>query len=202
MAGVFSYSVVKRSFLFQVFSLVILFVLFFFFNFSPLASEPLQMVECPSAEKCFALAMKKLDKMERDPDKAFQGQVLLRQIQHQFPESDWGKRAGIRLGLLLSHTSPPEAVPLLRSALKDIPVLTDYVLFGLGEAYMNMGHPQQAARLFQSVLKEDPVAPLKIQTLFQASQAWREGIIVLRPFSSPAKPFRWTLNLKKPLKRC
>ena len=97
---------------------------------------------------------------------------MLKQVQAQFPDTIWAKRAGIHLGLLLTESDLEAALQFFQTALNDFPVLHDYIQFWMGEAQLQANRSRQAARSFESVVKLVPESILRTDAQFLGGQAW------------------------------
>ena len=56
-----------------------------------------------------------------------------------FPDTVWAKRAGLLSGVLSIEPNPAAAIPFLRGAQQDLPVLDDYLRLWIAQAHLNLG---------------------------------------------------------------
>jgi len=96
---------------------------------------------CTTAEDCFAAAAWPKERLGHALTK---DQVMalelerLRKIMEGFPATLWAKRAGLLSGVILIDRNPAGALPYLRAAQRDFPVLDDYIRFWIGEALLRL----------------------------------------------------------------
>lgn len=129
---------------------------------------------CESAERCFRAAVTvepSLPAQERARIKI----ERLRGVQERHPGSVWAKRAGLLMGLLLAEREPAEAVRFLRIALRDLPLLEDYLRLWIGESLLKTGDALQAAALFDSITEAVPDTLLTSHAAFRSGQAWSQA---------------------------
>lgn len=127
---------------------------------------------CADAKECFEEALKYQKTPPQDLDSQ---RMLLRRVSEGFPETVWSKRARVRLALALLTTQPIEALDMFRNARADFPFLDDYMRYWIGEALYQSGDKQEAARMYQAILKEFPKSSLIEAVVFRAGLAWMEA---------------------------
>jgi soluble lytic murein transglycosylase len=93
----------------------------------------------------------------------------LGQLRQKHPGSIWAKRAGLLTGIELMERTPGDAIPFLRAAERDFPIVEDYIRYWMGVAYLKAGDPGLAAILFDSV---PDIVP---DTLLSSRSAFGEG---------------------------
>ena len=147
-------------------------------GFSAFSAQPLAVSKppetfCQTAADCFQQALKGVKKtMRPQTESAVDPISALKRVHLQFPDSEWGKRAGIRLGLHLAGSDPETAVQLFHAGQKDFPILDDYLRFWLGNAQLEAGRPRLAAQVYESVVQENPDSVLRTDAVFQGAEAW------------------------------
>jgi soluble lytic murein transglycosylase len=139
--------------------------------------EPL-LEECVSAADCFTAAAWPKERLgnvlTRDQVAALKLERL-RRMMERFPASVWAKRAGLLSGVLLIERNPAAAIQYLRAALRDFPVLDDYVPYWMGEALLHLGDAKEAAALFESVPQVMPDTTLANRAALRAGEAWYQA---------------------------
>ncbi|MDT7043324.1 transglycosylase SLT domain-containing protein [Candidatus Nitronereus thalassa] len=138
----------------------------------PLPEPPVPEMGCPSAEECFNNAILLVD---RTPQDFAVHRTNFQQVQRQYPQSVWGKRAGLRLGYLLLEVNPQEAIPYLREAERNFPLLQDYIRVWMAQALRETDSSQEAAATFESVLEKDPESLLKTSVFYGGGLAWQKA---------------------------
>ncbi len=134
-----------------------------------LAKAPSTRLLCTTAEACFQAVLGVENPELESPVSQLQH---FHQIQEQFPETLWSRRAGIRIGLILLHDDPAKAVPFFQAGLRDFPVLEDYFHLWLGEAWLKIGDTHQAAREFQAIMALEPSTILRHVAMMQSGHTW------------------------------
>jgi soluble lytic murein transglycosylase len=99
----------------------------------------------------------------------------LRRVTEQFPDSLWAKRAGLLTGVILIERTPSAAIPYLRAAQQDFPVLDDYIRFWMGEALLRLGEAKEAAAMFEGVPQAVPDSNLSHLVALRAGEAWYQA---------------------------
>ena len=147
-------------------------------GFSAFSAQPLSVIDppkvsCQTAPDCFQLAVKNIKPTpSRRKNPSVDPVSILKQVQAQFPDSVWAKRAGIHLGLLLTESDLEAALLFFQTALKDFPVLHDYIQFWMGEAQLQANYSKQAAQSFESIVQQTPESILRTDAQFLGGQAW------------------------------
>ena len=109
--------------------------------------------QCRTEKDCFRHALL----IAANPAHNFDDRLAhFRRVHAQFPASTWGKRAGLWVGKLLVETDPTQAISYLEKAQQDFPFLQDYIRVWIAHALRNSGASQEAAAMFESILKEEP----------------------------------------------
>ena len=133
---------------------------------------------CESPEECFIAAAWPKERLgntlTRDQVMALKLERL-RRLTEQFPASVWAKRAGLLSGVLLVERNPAAAMPYLRAAQRDFPILDDYIRSWMGEALLHLGEAQEAALLFESVPHAVPDSSLLAHAALRAGEAWYQA---------------------------
>lgn len=133
---------------------------------------------CVSAEDCFTAAAWPKERLgnvlTREQVNALKLERL-RRVMEQFPASLWAKRAGVLSGVILIERNPAAAMPYLRAAQRDFPILDDYVRFWMGEALLHLGDAKEAAAMFESVPQAVPDSNLFNQVTLRAGEAWYQA---------------------------
>ena len=145
------------------------------FSAAPLSTSDPDKVPCRTAEQCFTSALEGINKRDGTSVQPTDPRNRLLRVQALFPGTPWEKMAGVHLGLIMTEDSPEEAVRYFQIALKDFPILEDYIRLWMGKAQLNAGHIQEAAKLFERVLDKDLDSILKPSALYLTGQAWYEG---------------------------
>jgi soluble lytic murein transglycosylase len=133
---------------------------------------------CMTAEDCFAAAAWPKERLGHALAK---DQVValklerLRKVTEGFPATLWAKRAGLLSGVILIERSPAGALPYLRAAQRDFPVLDDYIRFWIGEALLRLGDAKEAAGMFEGVPQAVPDSNLLNQVALRAGEAWYQA---------------------------
>ncbi|GKS59727.1 murein transglycosylase [Nitrospira sp.] len=96
----------------------------------------------------------------------------LRVVMEKHPGSLWAKRAGLVSGVILKERDSARAVLYFRSAMKDFPVLEDYVRLWTGQALMNSGDTAEAAALLQSIAEVVPDSVMASRATYDAAESW------------------------------
>lgn len=130
---------------------------------------------CSSPEDCFLGAVWPRERLGNALTK---DQVValklerLRKVMEGFPASLWSKRAGLLSGVMLTDRNPAAALPYLRAAQQDFPVLDDYIRFWIGEAHLRLGEVKEAAAMFEGVSQAVPDSNLLNLVALRAGEAW------------------------------
>ncbi len=133
---------------------------------------------CTAAEDCFTTAVWPKERLGHALTK---DQVValklerLRKVMEEFPATLWAKRAGLLSGVMLIDRNPAAALPYLRAAQQDFPVLDDYIRFWNGEALLRLGEAKEAASMFEGVPQAVPDSNLLNQVAIRAGEAWYQA---------------------------
>jgi soluble lytic murein transglycosylase len=133
---------------------------------------------CERAEDCFQAAAMPKERLGKALNKE---QVLLlkldrlQRLMERFPATLWAKRAGLLSGVLLLERNPAVAIQFLRAAQRDFPALDDYIRFWTGEALLNLGDPEQAAAMFESIPQAVPDSNMLTKAAYRAGEAWYQA---------------------------
>jgi len=127
---------------------------------------------CHVAQECFEIANDWATHHVQDLEA---NRVNFQQIQEDYPESVWGKRAGLRLGRILLETQPEQALQYLKEAESHFPLLRDYIRVWMAESLRRNGSSQNAAVTFESILEEDPMTLLKKEIHYGGGFAWHDA---------------------------
>ncbi len=127
---------------------------------------------CHTAKACFEIAN---DWAKHHAQDLESHRLHFQQIRNDYPESDWGKQAGLRLGRILLETQPDQALQYLKEAESHFPLLRDYIRVWMAEALLQSGASQDAAVTFESILKEDPNTLLENEIHYGGGFAWYEA---------------------------
>ncbi len=128
-------------------------------------------MDCGSAEACFQRAASFADEQPGQVDLLVE---RFRHVREAYPGTLWSRRAGLRIGWSLLEREPGRAIDYLRGALKDFPVLEDYVLLKLGQALGRVGSFHEAALAFEAALESSVPSALHNETSYEAGLAWFE----------------------------
>jgi soluble lytic murein transglycosylase len=141
-------------------------------------SEWQQMETCRSPEECFAAAVWPKERLGNTLTKD-QVSVLklerLRRVTEQFPDSLWAKRAGLLSGVMLIDKNPASALPYLRTAQQEFPILDDYVRLWIGEAHLRQGEAKEAALAFGGISQSVPDSNLLSLVALRAGESWYQA---------------------------
>lgn len=129
-------------------------------------------VSCHTAKECFDNATYWEENNAQDLESHLSN---FEQVHKEYPESEWGKRAGLRLGYLLLETHPAQALQYLKDAESDFPLLRDYIRVWMAEALRQDGSSKNAAVTYESILEEDPKTLLKTKIHYAGGFAWYEA---------------------------
>jgi soluble lytic murein transglycosylase len=141
-------------------------------------SEVQQVETCGSPEECFAAAVWPKERLGNILTK---DQVLalklerLRRVMEQFPDSLWAKRAGLLSGVMLIDKNPASALPYLRTAQQEFPILGDYIRLWMGEAQLRQGEAKEAALAFGGISRSMPDSNLLSLVALRAGESWYQA---------------------------
>ncbi len=133
---------------------------------------------CTTAEDCFAAAIWPKERLGQTLTK---DQVVaiklerLRNVMDGSPATLWAKRAGLLSGVILIDRNPAGALPYLRAAQRDFPILDDYIRFWIAEALLRLGEAKEAAGMFEGVPQAVPDSNLLNLVALRAGEAWYQA---------------------------
>jgi soluble lytic murein transglycosylase len=99
----------------------------------------------------------------------------LQRLMDRFPDTPWSKRAGLLSGVLLIDRNPAAAIPFLRNAQRDFPVLDDYVRLWIAQAQFNLGDAREAAVLLESIPMAVPDSNIMAKAAYKTGEAWYQA---------------------------
>src|SRR4026209_334321 len=133
---------------------------------------------CDQPEPCFQAAVLPKERLGKTLAKE---QVLalklerLRGLSQRFPDTLWAKRAGLLSGVLSIEPNPASAIPFLRSAQRDFPVLDDYLRLWIAQAHLNLGETKEAAVLLESIPLAVPDSNILARAAYKTGEAWYQA---------------------------
>jgi len=133
---------------------------------------------CDQPEPCFQAAALPKERLGKGMTKE---QVLtlklerLQRLMDRFPDTPWSKRAGLLSGVLLIDRNPASAIPFLRNAQRDFPVLDDYVRLWIAQAQFNLGEAREAAVLLESIPMAVPDSNIMAKAAYKTGEAWYQA---------------------------
>jgi len=133
---------------------------------------------CDQPEPCFQAAALPKERLGKGMTKE---QVLtlklerLQRLMDRFPDTPWSKRAGLLSGVLLIDRNPAAAIPFLRNAQRDFPVLDDYVRLWIAQAQFNLGDAREAAVLLESIPMAVPDSNIMAKAAYKTGEAWYQA---------------------------
>ncbi|HEX6948365.1 MAG TPA: transglycosylase SLT domain-containing protein [Nitrospira sp.] len=99
----------------------------------------------------------------------------LQRLMDRFPDTPWSKRAGLLSGVLLIDRNPAAAIPFLRNAQRDFPVLDDYIRLWIAQAQFNLGDAREAAVLLESIPMAVPDSNIMAKAAYKTGEAWYQA---------------------------
>lgn len=138
----------------------------------PLPEPRIPAGPCRTAKACFQNAVYVAETHAQPIDEHLSN---FQRIRNQYPESEWGKRAGLRIGQLLLETNPRQALQYLQDAEQDFPLVRDYIRVWVAQALRETDSSRKAAVTFESVLEYEPESVLKTEIHYGAGFAWHEA---------------------------
>ena len=141
-------------------------------------SEGQQVENCGSPEECFVAAVWPKERLGNSMAK---DQILalklerLRRVMEQSPDSLWAKRAGLLSGVMLIEKNPASALPYLRKAQQEFPILDDYIRLWIGEAQLRQGEAKEAALAFEGISQAVPDSNLLSHVALRAGESWYQA---------------------------
>jgi soluble lytic murein transglycosylase len=142
-----------------------------------LSNEP---DSCDRPEACFQSAVLPKERLGKGMTKE---QVLtikfegLQRLMDRYPDTVWSKRAGMLSGVLSIDRNPAAAIPFLRTAQRDFPVLDDYIRLWIAQAQLNLGEAKDAAVLLESIPTAVPDSNILAKAAYKTGQAWYEATL-------------------------
>ncbi len=139
---------------------------------------PSEVEICDQAEPCFQAAVLPKERLGKALAKE---QVLalklerLRSLSERFPDTLWARRAGLLSGVLSIEPNPAAAIPFLRSAQHDFPVLDDYIRLWIAQAQLNLGETKEAAVLLESIPMAVPDSNILARAAYKTGEAWYQA---------------------------
>ena len=133
---------------------------------------------CDQPEPCFQAAVLPKERLGKALAKE---QVLalklerLRSLSERFPDTLWSKRAGLLSGVLSIEPNPAAAIPFLRGAQRDFPVLDDYLRLWIAQAHLNLGEQKEAAVLLESIPLAVPDSNILARAAYKTGEAWYQA---------------------------
>jgi len=140
-----------------------------------LSSEP---DGCDQPEACFQAAVLPKERLGKGMTKEQVWTLKLERLQRvidRFPDTLWSKRAGLLSGVLSIDRNPASAIPLLRTAQRDFPVLDDYIRFWIAQAQLNLGEAKEAAVLLESIPLASPDSNIQVKAAYKTGEAWYQA---------------------------
>ncbi|HET8721748.1 MAG TPA: transglycosylase SLT domain-containing protein, partial [Nitrospira sp.] len=140
-----------------------------------LSTEP---DSCDQPEPCFqaaALPKERLGKVWSKEQLLTLKLERLQRLIERFPDTLWAKRAGLLSGVLSIETNPSAAMPFLRAAQRDFPVLDDYIRFWLAQAHLALGEAKEAAVLLESIPLAVPDSNILTRAAYKTGEAWYQA---------------------------
>ena len=134
--------------------------------------------DCDQPERCFQAAALPKERLGKAMTK---DQVLtlklerLQRLMDRFPDTSWSKRAGLLSGVLSIDRNPAAAIPFLRNAQRDFPVLDDYVRLWIAQSQLNLGESREAAVLLESIPLAVPDSNLLGKAAYKTGEAWYQA---------------------------
>ena len=139
---------------------------------------PSEVEICDQPEPCFQAAVLPKERLGKALAKE---QVLalklerLRSLSERFPDTLWAKRAGLLSGVLSIEPNPAAAIPFLRGAQRDFPVLDDYIRLWIAQAHLNLGETKEAAVLLESIPMAVPDSNILARAAYKTGEAWYQA---------------------------
>src|SRR5574341_432333 len=124
--------------------------------------------DCPDAETCFSAAR---SAMERGDVSEARERLLL--IRDHWTAAPWPGRAALLLAKLAADSDPAAATDWALKASTELPLVGDRGLAMAAEASRRSGRTEQAATLFERLVREYPDSSLAPSALWSAAELWR-----------------------------
>ena len=142
------------------------------------AALPSEPEICDQPEACFQAAALPKERLGKALTK---DQVLtlkldrLQRLIERFPDTLWARRAGLLSGVLSVDRNPAVAIPFLRGAQRDFPVLDDYIRLWVAQAQLNLGEAKDAAVLLESIPMAVPDSNILTRAAYKTGEAWYQA---------------------------
>jgi soluble lytic murein transglycosylase len=130
--------------------------------------ERFDRMQCDSIQDCYLQARKTYLKGDHK-----EAAALLHQLLAEPPGPPWEGRARLLLARTLESSGDSiTAVGYYQTAAEELPELGDYILFSVGQLYLDNGQFVRAAAVWEGLHRHYPDSPLKSQALYQAADAY------------------------------
>ena len=129
------------------------------------------IAKCSTPQACFELFLVELQDYSSDSEPQADLPQFFDQITTAYEGTIWAKRAILYYGYWLKETDPQKAAPLLLTSLKEFPILDDYIRLWLGQAYLKEELWQEAADVFQEIVRTHSDSLLSGQALYFSGEA-------------------------------
>ncbi len=124
--------------------------------------------DCPDVEACFTAAKSAI---ERGDVSAARERLLL--IRDTWTDAPWPGRTALLLAKLAVDSDPMAATDWALKASTELPLVGDRGLAWAADASRRSGRTEQAATLFESLVREYPESSLVPSALWSAAELWR-----------------------------
>lgn len=141
-------------------------------NASPRAPSGTTDPACEAAEPCFRDALTPDATAGSAEERLLRRLERLRRLMERHAGSIWARRANLLTGVLLIERQPAEALPYLRAAQRDFPLLEDYVRLWIGEALLRSGDVSAAASSLEIIPNVVSDTLLGARVAYRAGEAW------------------------------
>ncbi len=136
------------------------------------ARPPEAAESCEAAEDCFRLALAPDPAAVSAEERLTRKLERLRRLMERHAGSVWARRANLLTGVLLIERQPADAIPYLRAAQRDFPLLEDYARLWIGEALLKAGDVSAAASFLEIIPEFVPDTLLGPRIAYRAGDAW------------------------------
>jgi soluble lytic murein transglycosylase len=133
---------------------------------------------CDQAQSCFEAAVLPKERLGKGMTKEQLSALKLERLQRlmdRFPETVWSKRGALLSGVLSVDRNPSAAIPFLRGAQRDFPVLDDYVRLWIAQSQLNLGEAKEAAVLLESIPMAVPDSNILAKAAYKTGEAWYQA---------------------------
>lgn len=127
---------------------------------------------CEVAETCFRAALAPDASGALAEERLARRVERLRRLMERHAGTIWARRANLLTGVLLIERQPAEALPYLRAAQRDFPLLEDYIRLWIGEALLRSGDMSAAASSLEIIPNVVPDTLLGARVAYRAGEAW------------------------------